>query len=184
MSQKTNTPSIHNYCEVKTDLGRFWIACSPRGITRICPRKESAGPFESEYKTRTGMKLQKGPVPEQYKRALHDALRGKQTSPECIDWDYFTPFQRKVLRQLLRVRAGTVRSYSWLARESGHPKAARAAGNVMAQNPIPFLLPCHRIVPAAGGIGNYGYGQAMKRALLEREGVKFPKKSRIDGGNA
>ncbi len=177
MPKKMNAPSVHKYCEVKTDLGRFWVACSSEGITAVHSGKESAARFESEYEARTGTKLRKGPVPARYKRALHDALRGKPTSPECMDWTCFTPFQRKIMKQLLRVRAGTVRTYSWLARESGHPKAVRAAGNVMARNPIPFLLPCHRIVPESGGIGNYGYGAAMKRKLLEREGISFPKKT-------
>ena len=184
MQKKTNASSIHRYGEVKTNMGQFWIACSPAGITAIHPKKESAVTFELAYEGRTGIRLLKGPVPPRYKSALQDALRGKPTSPECIDWDYFTPFQRKILKQLLQVRAGTVETYSWLARKSGYPKAARAAGNVMARNPIPFLLPCHRIVPASGGVGNYGYGPAMKRTLLQREGVKFPKRSRIDGGNA
>lgn len=174
MHKKMNTPSIHRFCEVETSVGRFWVACSPAGITAVRPREKSSAPFKSEYKARTGIVLQRGPIPARYKQAIRDALEGKPTSPECIDWSYFTPFQRRIMKQLLRVKAGNVRTYSWLARASGNPNAARAAGNVMARNPIPFLLPCHRIVPTSGGIGNYGYGKAMKRALLEREGVKLP----------
>jgi methylated-DNA-[protein]-cysteine S-methyltransferase len=64
-----------------------------------------------------------------------------------------------------------VQTYAWLARKAGRPRAARAVGNTMARNPIPILIPCHRVVPAAGGIGNYGLGAAVKRALLKREGV-------------
>ncbi|MEJ2110813.1 MAG: MGMT family protein, partial [Acidobacteriota bacterium] len=70
-----------------------------------------------------------------------------------------------------KIPAGKTQTYAWLARRSGYPNAARAVGNVMAGNPVPFLLPCHRIVPASGGIGNYGLGKELKRKLLRREGV-------------
>jgi methylated-DNA-[protein]-cysteine S-methyltransferase len=66
-----------------------------------------------------------------------------------------------------------VRTYSWLARQAGRPGAARAVGNAMALNPIPFLIPCNGIVPASGCIDKYGLGTAIKRKLLEREGVNL-----------
>jgi O-6-methylguanine DNA methyltransferase len=80
-----------------------------------------------------------------------------------------------VLKTLLKVPPGEVRSYSWLARRAGFPNAARAVGSVMARNPVPFILPCHRIVPASGGIGNYGLGKELKRELLMREGFGIKK---------
>jgi methylated-DNA-[protein]-cysteine S-methyltransferase len=71
----------------------------------------------------------------------------------------------------MKVPRGTVRTYSWLARRVGTPKAARAVGNAMARNPVPFIIPCHRIVPESGGVGNYGYGPKLKRRLLMLEGA-------------
>jgi methylated-DNA-[protein]-cysteine S-methyltransferase len=170
MLKKMETRSIHLYSEVKTDIGAFRIACSPRGITSISPASEAAAAFETAYEKRIGTRPRKGNIPAVYRQAFCEALKGAPTPPGLIDWTFFTGFQQAVLKRLLKVRAGTVRTYSWLAGQAGRPNAARAVGSVMARNPIPLLLPCHRIVPAAGGIGNYGLGKELKRELLEREG--------------
>ena len=83
-----------------------------------------------------------------------------------------TTFQQKILRLLQTIPRGEVRTYAWLARKAGRPRAARAVGNVMAGNPVPWLLPCHRVVPSQGGVGNYAFGSKMKRDLLHREGAR------------
>ncbi len=72
---------------------------------------------------------------------------------------------------LTRIPRGQVRTYAWVARQVGRPRAVRAVANVIARNSVPFLVPCHRVVPSAGGIGNYAFGSEMKRALLKSEGV-------------
>jgi len=84
-----------------------------------------------------------------------------------------TPFERKVLECLRTVPPGEVVTYGDLARLIGEPKASRAVGNVCAKNPAILVVPCHRVVPSAGGVGNYGGagGPATKRKLLEREGA-------------
>lgn len=162
---------MHLYYKVKTELGDYWIACSPHGITAIHPVSETPSEFEKAYKKRFGVCPRNRVIPDSYKKALHMALEGQTAPAVSIDWSGFTEFQKKVLKKLQKVPAGKVRTYSWLARQAGHPKAARAVGNVMAHNPIPFLLPCHRIVPTSGGIGNYGLGKALKHELLSREGA-------------
>ena len=162
---------MHSYFKVTTDLGEFRVACSSLGITAIRPAAESPSAFEAAYRKRFGVRPLRGEIPDAYKKALRAALAGRQAPPAAIDWSGFTRFQRKVLKELLKVPAGKVRSYSWLARRAGFPKASRAVGNVMAGNPIPFLIPCHRIVPASGGVGNYGLGKELKRKLLLREGA-------------
>jgi methylated-DNA-[protein]-cysteine S-methyltransferase len=100
-----------------------------------------------------------------------EAAAGRAFNPVPLDLSSFSAFQQKVLKILQQVPRGEVRTYGWLARKAGRPKAARAVGNAMASNPIPFLIPCHRVVPAAGGVGNYGLGSRLKRELLQREGV-------------
>lgn len=80
-------------------------------------------------------------------------------------------FTRSVLDRCLRIPRGDVRTYGDLAREAGNPRAARAVGQAMATNPLPLLIPCHRVVPSGGGVGNFGGGGALKRWLLEREGA-------------
>jgi methylated-DNA-[protein]-cysteine S-methyltransferase len=83
------------------------------------------------------------------------------------------PFERRVLEALRDIPAGQVLTYGELARRLGHARAARAVGNALAKNPIPLILPCHRVVPSTGGVGNYsgGKGSETKRRLLEREGA-------------
>lgn len=162
---------MHKYSKVHTKLGDFRIACSPNGITVIRPAKETARAFETAYMKRFGIRPVHQDVPGAYKQALRRAVQGQPFPQISIDWSGFTQFQQKVLKTLLKVPAGKVQSYSWLARRAGFPKAARAVGNAMANNPIPFLIPCHRIVPASGGTGNYGHGKKIKRELLIKEGA-------------
>ena len=80
-----------------------------------------------------------------------------------------TAFQRRVWEELRRIPAGQTRTYAQVAAAIGHPKAARAVGRACATNPAPVVVPCHRVVPASGGLGNYSMGVERKRALLERE---------------
>lgn len=83
------------------------------------------------------------------------------------------PFEQKVLEALRRIPPGEVRTYGQLAQALGHPGAARAVGNACAKNPVPLVVPCHRVVPSSGGLGNYsgGGGEATKERLLEAEGA-------------
>jgi len=87
------------------------------------------------------------------------------------------PFERQVLEALRDIPRGQVLTYGELAKRLGRERAARAVGNALAKNPVPLLLPCHRVVPSTGGVGNYsgGSGSETKRRLLEREGAWPPK---------
>jgi methylated-DNA-[protein]-cysteine S-methyltransferase len=80
-------------------------------------------------------------------------------------------FRRDVLAELAKVDYGETTTYAALAVEAGRPRAYRAVGSTMAANPIAIVLPCHRVLPSSGGLGNYGGGVAMKKGLLELEGV-------------
>jgi len=84
-----------------------------------------------------------------------------------------SPFDRRVLEVMRTIPPGEVVTYGELARASGRPGAARAVGGACARNPAPVLVPCHRVVPASGGLGNYSAagGPATKRRLLEKEGA-------------
>lgn len=88
-----------------------------------------------------------------------------------LDLSSLSLFARRVLRTLRKVPCGSTLSYGELARKAGSPGAARAVGGVMAANPLPILIPCHRVVPASGGLGGYsgGEGSSSKRWLLEHE---------------
>ena len=80
-----------------------------------------------------------------------------------------TAFQRRVWEELRRIPAGETRTYAQVAAAIGNPRAARAVGRACATNPAPVVVPCHRVVPASGGLGNYSMGVERKQALLERE---------------
>jgi methylated-DNA-[protein]-cysteine S-methyltransferase len=96
-------------------------------------------------------------------------------SQYAVDLDDFPPFLRKALEAARSIPYGEVRTYGWLAGKAGNPKAARAAGQAMARNPVPLIVPCHRVVASSGGLGGYGGGLELKRALLELEGVELTK---------
>jgi len=88
-----------------------------------------------------------------------------------LRWDGLSPFARQVMEALCQVPYGQKVSYGWLAAKTGHPKAARAVGRVMAGNPFPLLVPCHRVVGASGALTGFGPGVDMKKYLLEHEGA-------------
>jgi methylated-DNA-[protein]-cysteine S-methyltransferase len=162
---------MHSYQEVETALGKFRLACGPKGVTMVHPADTAPAEFEAAYERCMGVKPKRGKIPASYVRALRDAAAGRPFEAVPIDLGGLPGFQRKVLSVLRDVPRGEVRTYGWLARRAGHPGAARAAGGAMARNPVPILIPCHRVVPASGGIGNFGLGAAMKRALLRSEGA-------------
>jgi O-6-methylguanine DNA methyltransferase len=88
-----------------------------------------------------------------------------------LDLEEETDFGRRLAEVLRAVPRGEVVSYGALAQRAGNPRAYRAAATACARNPIPILVPCHRVLPGTGGIGNYGGGRERKRALLELEGA-------------
>jgi methylated-DNA-[protein]-cysteine S-methyltransferase len=96
------------------------------------------------------------------------------TGPDGIDISDVTTFERAAMRKAMEIPPGEVRSYSWIAREIGHPLAARAVGQVMARNPVALLVPCHRVVDASGSLHHYGYGLELKARILQMEGYAPP----------
>jgi AraC family transcriptional regulator of adaptative response/methylated-DNA-[protein]-cysteine methyltransferase len=90
-----------------------------------------------------------------------------------------TAFQQRVWKELRAIPYGDVRSYSEVAKRIGRPKATRAVANACASNPVPLVVPCHRVVPKGGGVGQYGLGVKRKRILLEKEGVDLNELNKI-----
>lgn len=86
-----------------------------------------------------------------------------------IDWEGLSPFRRAVLQAAMSIPPGQTRSYRWVAEQVGNRRAAQAVGRVMATNPLPIIVPCHRVVSSDGSLGGYGGGLAMKAALLRLE---------------
>ncbi len=159
------------YDVIDTDFGPAHVGFTPRGISAVKLDVEEDGAFESYYEERLGRTTVRGSLPEAFAEAVRRAIKGEKIAKPPVTLEGLTEFEQIVLENLARIPAGEVRPYAWLAREVGRPKAIRAVGTVMARNPVPFLMPCHRLVPSTGGVGNYYYGPEMKWMLLEREGI-------------
>ena len=166
---------MHCYSNVNTEIGEFRVAWSPKGLTIICPADEDSEKFENSYLHQFKERPERKEIPDDYRRAIQEAAAGRAFDAVLLDISSLSSFQVKVLQTLRKIPHGQVRTYSWLAGKAGHPGAARAVGNTMARNPIPILIPCHRVVPSTGGVGHYGLGSTMKRELLLREGVDLEK---------
>ena len=118
---------------------------------------------------------EKGETPHPYLTRILEHIRTGEGDLSDIPVDLQVgPFDREVLAYLRTLRPGTTITYGEIARQLGRPKASRAVGNACARNPVPVIIPCHRVVPVTGGIGAYGGGSGAttKRELLEREGVE------------
>ncbi len=104
-----------------------------------------------------------------FKAELEEYFAGKRKD-FTVPCEYpGTPFAVAVLKALAGVPYGKTITYGELAAQAGHPRAARAVGTVMAKNPLPIILPCHRVLPSGGGVGNFGGGQSVKNFLLGLE---------------
>ena len=88
-----------------------------------------------------------------------------------VDWNGTTGFRRAVMEETMRIPAGETRSYGAIAEKVGYPRAARAVGRVMATNPLPLVVPCHRVVGSNGSLTGYGGGLPLKEDLLRAEGA-------------
>ncbi len=163
------TPLKFYACD--TDVGWLGLVISPRGLRRTTlPR-----PARDEALRETLELGASEPVSEAEAGDLplrvRDLAAGRQSALP-IDWDGISPFRRAVLEETMRIPAGQTRSYGWLAAKVGRPRAARAVGRVMATNPLPLVVPCHRVVASDGSLHGYGGGLEMKAALLKAEGAR------------
>lgn len=114
-------------------------------------------------------------------RQIRRFLKGEAVdfSLNALDLNACGVFQQRVLRLEFQIPRGKVSTYGALADKLGHPRAARAVGTALAQNPFPIVIPCHRAIRADRTLGGFGGGLKMKRALLESEGIGFDGKNRV-----
>lgn len=153
-------------------LGPLFVAATDRGLCRVSYDAEPAA--EEERLARFfGRRILRAPrALDETKRELDDYFEGRRRDFE-LDLDLTTAggFHRQVLRRLALVPYGQTTTYGALAAAAGRPRAARAVGTAMNRNPIPIVLPCHRVVGASGSLVGYGGGLERKVALLRLEGV-------------
>ncbi len=150
-------------------LGTVYVAVGGEGVRYITPLPASEEEFVRHYGETFGrlvVPAEDGELSEKVSAAL---AGGKVEVP--VDLTDKTPFQRRVMEVVLGIPRGEVRPYNWVAREAGAPRASRAVGSVMARNPVPLIVPCHRVIRNDGKTGNYGFDPERKVRLLKREGV-------------
>lgn len=161
-----------SYAEMATPLWPLLVAWGPNGVSAV-ERADQSIRFEVAYLARTGRPVGKvAKVPASIARAVGKRMSGHLVAGPPVDLSGLNDFQRRVLAKTMEIPHGEVRPYSWVADEIGHPRAQRAVGTALAHNPIPFIIPCHRVVRSDGHIGHYGAGGPQaKRAVLAWEGV-------------
>lgn len=161
-----------SYAEMATPLWPLLVAWGPNGVSAV-ERADERDRFEIDYLARTGRPVAKvAKVPKSIARAVERRMRGERIEGPRVDLSALNEFQRRVLAKTMEIPHGEVRPYSWVADEIGHPRAQRAVGTALAHNPIPFIIPCHRVVRSDGHIGQYGAGGPQaKRAVLAWEGL-------------
>lgn len=159
------------YWKLPSPIGAVFVAHGPEGISLVL-KTSSAARFEREFRLRHGRSIfrDERPAPRAVRAAIRKLGRAERGSLR-FDLRGLTEFERAVLRKTLEIPAGEVRPYGWIAREIGRPDAVRAAGSALAKNPVPLLIPCHRVVRSDGRIGDYAFGSRAKRVLLGAEGV-------------
>ncbi|HNY73001.1 MAG TPA: MGMT family protein [Syntrophales bacterium] len=145
-------------------------------VAAIILPSEKNGP-EGVWKRRfPGIVRENSPAIRLFCADLQRALKGQAVrfSLDLLDMAFCTDFEKKVLAACFRIPQGAVISYGALAERVGSPRGARAVGRVMAGNPFPIVIPCHRVVRGDGTLGGYGGGLAMKKVLLAWEGIQVP----------
>ena len=166
---RTNEPA--RYCEFESPIGRLLVAYQGRTVFAVAINA-AASTFAGELTDRIGAPPQRDPIPPDWLAgAILDQLDGRHEYAH-YDLSPLTAFQQRVLHATADIPRGQVRTYGQIAAAIGAPGAARAVGTALARNPVPIIIPCHRVVRAGGKLGNYGAGgEPMKRRLLDREGA-------------
>jgi O-6-methylguanine DNA methyltransferase len=160
-----------SYACFETVLGDVFVAWNRNGISAAA-RSDTAAEFEDWFRRDVRRQLVEAIPPPDLASKIEDELNGRRRLR--FDLRGLTVFEQAVLRKTREIPRGQVRPYGWVAREIGHPAAVRAVGTALAHNPIPYFIPCHRVVRTDGHIGNYGGGgPEAKRAILVLEGVQL-----------
>src|SRR5215216_2473391 len=160
------------YTTADTPIGQVVVAATYRGLVRLALPGESLDDVLARLAQDVSPRVLAYPQRlDEARRELDEYFEGKRQEFELpLDWRLSHPgFSRRVLRAKAKVPFGDVITYTDAAERAGSPRAFRAAGSALGSNPIPIVVPCHRVVRSGGDLGNYGGGPDMKRFLLEHE---------------
>lgn len=161
------------YAVHESPLGPLTVMVTPRGLVRLSYPGEGIDGQLAELAARISPRiLQASERTDEVRRQLDAYFAGRRHEFDLpIDWRLVRGFAGEVLRATARIPFGHVSSYREIAVEAGSPNAYRAAGNALGSNPVPIVVPCHRVLHAGGGLGGYTGGLERKRFLLQLEGV-------------
>jgi methylated-DNA-[protein]-cysteine S-methyltransferase len=166
------------YASVDSPFGKLLLARTDRGVVKLA-LPSHRGDVVSDDEVLEELASKVSPRVLEAPRRLDDARReldayfdGRlQHFQVPVDWRLSRGFTNRALHAVARIPYGKTRSYGEIARAAGNERAFRAAGTACGHNPVPLIVPCHRVIQSGGGIGNYGGGPEMKRSLLSLEGA-------------
>jgi len=161
---------VDGYSMYESHLGEVMVTFNPRGVTSV---DLAEGDPEGRFEARFGRKVVPARPPSAWQQKIGRALEKGQPGSLPVDLEGMSEFRQRILRVAATIPRGQVRPYSWLAVEAGSPGAARAVGSTMAHNPVPLIVPCHRVVRSDGRIGQYSLGGPHNKwSLLTWEGAE------------
>jgi O-6-methylguanine DNA methyltransferase len=170
-----STGPADDWVPVDGPAGPLMVAFNSHGISYVL-----AGDDETELARQVRARLDRGVRRASAPPAgLVPALRTGRTRGLRFDLRGRTPFEQDVLTAALRIPRGEVRSYAWIAAAIGRPGAVRAVGSALGRNPVPVVIPCHRVVRTDGRVGDYVWGGSVKQAILTAEGIDVVEVERL-----
>ncbi len=161
------------YTTTDSPFGPLLLATTPRGLVRVGLPNQDADELLADLSARVSPRVLEAPAAlDEARRELELYFEGKLTEFDLpLDWQLSKDFRRRVLRAIARIPYGQTRSYTEMAKRAGNERAVRAAGTACGSNPIPLVVPCHRVLRTSGALGGYGGGLPMKEKLLRLEGI-------------
>jgi O-6-methylguanine DNA methyltransferase len=161
------TGLAHGYDFYGSALGPVVVMFNPDGVTSV----DIVDGFEDRFVARFHKRLIRAEAPRDWRSHIPEAIERGTPGLLPVDLRSVTEFQQDVLRTTATIPKGEVRPYGWVAREIHRPRAVRAVGTALARNPVPLIIPCHRVIRSDGQLGNYSLGGPHnKQVLLEAEG--------------
>jgi O-6-methylguanine DNA methyltransferase len=162
---------LDRYTNAESALGDVFVAWTACGVSAVRVGSDEQV-FEAWYGERFARRCVPAVEIDPIAIAARARLQGENVDVP-VDLRDCSPFEQRVLRKAAEIKRGGARPYRWVARELGAPDAMRAVGNALGRNPVPLLIPCHRIIRTDCTAGNYVFGSDAKRKLLEDEGLDF-----------
>jgi methylated-DNA-[protein]-cysteine S-methyltransferase len=161
------------YATVDSPFGELLLAASERGLLRLAFPEEHEDSVLERLAARVSPRIVAAPARlDPIRRELDEYFAGHRRGFELpLDWTLVGPFGRRVLAATARIPYGRVLTYTDVAAQAGSPRGSRAAGNALGANPIPIVVPCHRVLRGSGALGGYAGGLPRKQFLLELEGA-------------